>query len=107
MSEKLENTMQELQNMADFKDFGKVKKSGMYGEMPKIKIMTAVEWFIQQICGEHTEAWKEEIQQALIMEKEQIKYAWLSAWKDSMIQPLEDKYYMIEAEQYYNETYGK
>jgi hypothetical protein len=42
----------------------------------------------------------------LEIEKEQIKDAWLSAWKDSMIQPLEDKYYMIEAEQYYNETFS-
>ena len=39
------------------------------------------------------------------MEKEQIKDAWLSAWKDSMINPLEDKYYEPEAEQYYNETF--
>lgn len=33
--------------------------------------MTAIEWLIEQICGEHTEAWHEEIQQALEMEKEQ------------------------------------
>jgi hypothetical protein len=39
--------------------------------------------------------------------KEEIKQSWLSAWKDSMINPLEDKYYEPEAEQYYNETYGK
>ena len=39
-------------------------------------------------------------------EKQQIIDAWLSAWKDSMINPLEDKYYKSEAEQYYNETYG-
>ena len=45
--------------------------------------------------------------QAKAMEKEQIKDAWLSAWKDSMINPLEDKYYEPEVEQYYNETYGK
>jgi len=34
--------------------------------------MTAVEWLVQQICGKHTEAWQNEIQQALEMEKEQI-----------------------------------
>jgi hypothetical protein len=34
--------------------------------------MTAVEWLIQQICGEHTDAWKEEIIQAIEMEKQQI-----------------------------------
>lgn len=33
--------------------------------------MTAVEFLIDKICGEHTEAWKEEIQQALEMEKQQ------------------------------------
>lgn len=45
--------------------------------------------------------------EAEMMEKEQIIDAWLSAWKDSMLNPLEDKYYEPEAEQYYNETYGK
>jgi hypothetical protein len=34
--------------------------------------MTAVEWLIEQICGEHTDAWKEEIKQALEIEKQQI-----------------------------------
>ena len=38
--------------------------------------MTAVEWLVQQICGEHTEAWKEEIQQALELEKLQIMQAY-------------------------------
>jgi len=38
MTKKLEKTMEELQNMADLKDFEKEKKSGMYGELPKIKI---------------------------------------------------------------------
>lgn len=33
--------------------------------------MTALEWLIHQICGEHTEAWHEEIKQALEMEKKQ------------------------------------
>jgi hypothetical protein len=35
--------------------------------------MTAVEFLIEQICGEHTNAWKEEIEQALEMEKQQIE----------------------------------
>jgi hypothetical protein len=46
-------------------------------------------------------------EQAKEMEKQQIKDAWLSAWKDSMINPLEDKYYEPESEQYYNETFKK
>ncbi len=33
--------------------------------------MTAVEYLVQQICGEHTEAWEEEIQEAIEMEKQQ------------------------------------
>ena len=33
--------------------------------------MTAVEYLVQQICGKHTEAWKEEIQEAIEMEKQQ------------------------------------
>jgi hypothetical protein len=37
--------------------------------------MTAVEFLIEQICGEHTNAWKEEIEQALEMEKQQIEKA--------------------------------
>ena len=60
--------------------------------------MTAVEWLIQQICGDNTEAWKEEIQQALIMEKEQILKAYDAGYDDV------DGY---EPEKYYNETYKK
>jgi hypothetical protein len=56
--------------------------------------MTAVEWLIQQICGEHTDAWKEEIIQALEMEKQQIINA-----KDCWFEDERD------GEQYYNETY--
>jgi len=40
------------------------------------------------------------------MEKERIKRAWIAAWQDSMIKPLDSIYYEPEAEQYYNETYG-
>jgi hypothetical protein len=47
------------------------------------------------------------VEQANEMFEEQIIDAWLSAWKDSMINPLEDKYYQPEAEQYYNETFNK
>ena len=30
--------MNDLQDMANFKDFGKKQLSGMYGEMPKVKL---------------------------------------------------------------------
>ena len=60
--------------------------------------MTAVEWLVQQIFGEHTEAWKEEIKQALIMEKEQILKAYDKGYDDVDV---------YEPEKYFNETYKK
>ena len=30
---------------------------------------TAVEWLVEQICGDHTEQWQKEIEQAKEMEK--------------------------------------
>jgi hypothetical protein len=53
---------------------------------------TAVEWLVEQICGDHTEQWQKEIEQAKEMEKEQIVRAF--------------GYEEIDGEQYYNETYG-
>jgi len=61
--------------------------------------MTAVEWLVQQICGEHTEAWKEEIQQALEMEKQQICKAFDEGWIYG------DGYIDKPAKEYYSETY--
>ena len=76
--------------------------------------MTAVEWLVNEIDmlikNEYlfNPKWEETmIKQALEIEKQQIVNAWLSAWKDSMLNPLEDKYYQPEAEQYFNETYKK
>jgi hypothetical protein len=66
--------------------------------------MTAVEFLIEQICGEHTNAWKEEIQQALEMEKQQIINAveWgnRKGYDEHTLTCILD-----EDEQYYNETY--
>ena len=37
---------------------------------------TAVEWLVEQICGDHTEQWQKEIKQAKEMEKkEKIEFA--------------------------------
>ena len=79
---------------------------------------TAVEWLetqiktskyfyklMEDINSRSTVAQSDIFEQAKEMEKEQIIDAWLSAWKDSMLNPLEDKYYQPEAEQYYNETF--
>lgn len=71
--------------------------------------MTAVEWLESKMPTAFKELTinKELLQQAKQMEKRQIKNAFLSASKDSCIDPLEDKHYEPEAEQYYNETYQK
>ena len=73
---------------------------------------TAVEWLIKQLHPTisirlNSTYIKELTYKAKEIEKEQIINAWLSAWKDSMLNPLEDKYYQPEAEQYYNETFKK
>lgn len=72
--------------------------------------MTAVEWLVHQICGKHTEAWHEEIQQAQEMEKQQI----IDANIAGLIYPyVPGKPFGLEiaerskAEQYYNKTYNK
>ena len=58
---------------------------------------TAVEWLIEQICGDHTSEWQEQIKQAKEIEKQQlIKFGKIVADKWGMIPiPLEnikDKY---------------
>ena len=40
---------------------------------------TAVEWLVEQICGDHTSEWQEQIEQAKEMEKEQIVTTWNTA----------------------------
>ena len=63
---------------------------------------TAVEWLVEQICGDHTSEWQEQIEQAKAMEKQQIIDAYYQIGKDhqDMIFPIEKN-----AEQYYTETY--
>ena len=40
-----------------------------------MKEQTAVEWLVEQICGDHTEQWQKEIEQAKAMEsKERLKH---------------------------------
>ena len=80
---------------------------GLYEE-PKQVMKTAVSWLVEQLKGKSQSiTWNEIFNKAKEMEKQQIIDAWLSAWKDSMLNPLEDKYYQPEAEQYYNETFKK
>jgi hypothetical protein len=69
---------------------------------------TAVEWLVEKLKENGVSFWQEEIEmieEAKEIEKEQIKISWVSAWQDSMVNPLEYKYYEPEAEQYYKETF--
>ena len=59
---------------------------------------TAVEWLVEQICGDHTEQWQKEIEQAKEMEKEQI----VKAYTDTLEFTPEN---ISKGEQYYNENY--
>ena len=64
---------------------------------------TAVEWLVEQICGDHTSEWQEQIEQAKAMEKEQIIDAYLKDIGKVTI----DKalVHWDKAEEYYNETF--
>jgi hypothetical protein len=72
---------------------------------------TAVEWLFNEldnILELYPSEWEKvsnAVEQAKEMEKEQIKDSWVNAWQESMINPLEYKFYEPEAEQYYKETY--
>lgn len=77
---------------------------------------TAVEWLFNQIkkSSKKTDNINNDhlffyrlLEQAKAIEKEQIKNAWVNAWQESFIEPLDYQFYEPEAEQYYNETYGK
>ena len=59
-----------------------------------MKKQTAVDWLVEQICGDHTSEWQEQIDQAKEMEKEQIIEAWNTG-----------TYAYNNGQQYYTETY--
>jgi uncharacterized protein YbaA (DUF1428 family) len=63
---------------------------------------TAVEWLVEQICGDHTSEWQKQIEQAKAMEKEQIKDSFVECWKSNVPDGIECK---LDAEQYYKETF--
>jgi hypothetical protein len=80
-----------------------------------MKKQTAVELLIQEFAyktseyrytTDGTDDVTEIVNKALKMEKQQIEDAWVHSAKEDIIEPLEDKFYKWEAEQYYNETYG-
>ena len=61
---------------------------------------TAVEWLMEQICGDHTSEWQEQIKQAKAMEKQQIgnAYVYGSAYGINLENGLSPN-------NYYKETY--
>lgn len=65
------------------------------------KQLTAVEWLVEQICGDHTEQWQKEIEQAKEMEREQIINSFICGNNCTpFILTLEEN-----AEQYYTQTF--
>lgn len=58
---------------------------------------TAVEWLVEQICGDHTSEWQKEIEQAKAMEKEQMEDIYIGH------NQYNDEYETFE--EYYNETF--
>ena len=64
--------------------------------------MTAVEWFVSQLKAKKWEDWNDILQQALEMEKQQIKDAYIEGKFNSDIKDIAQS-----SEQYYSETYKK
>ena len=65
---------------------------------------TAVEWLVEQICGDHTEQWQKEIEQAKEMERQQIMTAFTRG--DIFGADYFDGVNITE-ENYYNQTFNK
>ena len=62
---------------------------------------TAVEWLVEQICGDHTSEWQEQIKQAKRMERWQITESFkkgIEYWNG-------DEWKLIDINSYYNKTY--
>lgn len=72
------------------------------------KEKTAVDYIHQQLLlafGDELKSLRGLFVIAKEVEEKQIKNAWLSAWKDSMLKPLSDEHYKELADEYYNEKY--
>ena len=63
------------------------------------KEQTAVQWLIEQIMADKTSAWKKEIEQAIEMERQQIKKAWIASLGSNTERR------RIASEQYFTDTY--
>jgi hypothetical protein len=73
---------------------------------------TAIEWLVEQICGDHTSEWQKQIEQAKEMEKEQIiesvvNTVKVGTEKEGVLLFTNEDEILIrnESEQYYKETF--
>ena len=65
---------------------------------------TAVEWLMEQWEENPTSLWYADFDKAKAMEKEQIEDAFVKCWESNIPDGIECK---LDAEEYYNETYGE
>jgi hypothetical protein len=49
-----------------------------------MKQISTVEWLVEQICGDHTEQWQKEIEQAKEMEQEQLAKSYIKGSSDAV-----------------------
>ena len=49
-----------------------------------MKQISTVEWLVEQICGDHTEQWQKEIEQAKRMEQEQLAKSYNKGSSDAV-----------------------
>ena len=72
---------------------------------------SSIEWLAQQLyeqmemCGDG-DVYDKIIKQAKVLHEQEICQTYINAIKEYMIDPLGDTLYRIDAEQYYNETFG-
>jgi hypothetical protein len=49
-----------------------------------MKQISTVEWLVEQICGDHTEQWQKEIEQAKEMEQLQLAKSYIKGSSDAV-----------------------
>lgn len=74
--------------------------------------MTAVEYLIDALLGEHTNVWEAEIKKAIEMEKQQTIEAYSNGWNDGQDVIISQVNHVdlggdAAGESYYNEIYRK
>jgi len=67
----------------------------------------AVEWLVEQICGEQTSVWQKEIEQAKEMEKQQHGKTWDCAMKNYELRGGNFTRAWADFDDYYNENFKK